>query len=160
MLIGLVLYLSGLLSREGQLAFLKMLKNADIGFLVLSILVGVLVNIGSALKWFMLIRSQNLMAGYWRTFAYYLVGQFYNQLLPTSVGGDVVRSYELGKFSGRKADALASVFVERYTGVLTLLMLSVVAMLTQLSKLNVGLCYSQYRCVCHWTRFYCVDDSR
>jgi len=115
-----------------------MLKNADIGFLVLSILVGVLVNIGSALKWFMLIRSQNLMAGYWRTFAYYLVGQFYNQLLPTSVGGDVVRSYELGKFSGRKADALASVFVERYTGVLTLLMLSVVAMLTQLSKLNVG----------------------
>lgn len=137
-LLGLVLYLSGLLSKEGQTAFVEMLKNADLHFLMLSILVGVLVNLGSALKWFMLIKSQQLGAGYWRTFAYYLVGQFYNQILPTSVGGDVVRSYELGKFSGRQADSLASVFVERYTGVLVLLLLAGLAVLTQLSRLNVG----------------------
>lgn len=137
-LISFVLYLSGLLSPEGQSAFFDMLKNADIRFLLLSLLVGILVNLGSSLKWYMLIRSQQLGASYWRTFAYYLVGQFYNQILPTSVGGDVVRSYELGKFSGRQADSMASVFVERYTGVLVLLLLAALAVLTQLSRLSVG----------------------
>jgi uncharacterized protein (TIRG00374 family) len=56
--------------------------------------------------------------------------------LPTSVGGDVVRSYQLGKYSGRQADALASVFVERYTGVLTLLLVASTAVLTQLARFN------------------------
>jgi len=69
-------------------------------------------------------------------FAYYLIGQFYNMFLPTSVGGDLVRSYELGKYSGRQADALASVFVERYTGVITLLLVAAVAVLTQLARFN------------------------
>lgn len=90
----------------------------------------------SAFKWYLLTRSQSLGAGYWRIFAYYLVGQFYNMFLPTSVGGDLVRSYELGRFSGRQADSLASVFVERYTGVITLLFVAAIAVLSQLARFN------------------------
>jgi len=115
-----------------------MLENADLRFLWLSIAIGVVVNLCSAMKWFMLTKSQGLGASYWRIFAYYVIGQFYNQVLPTSVGGDVVRSYELGKYSGRQADSLASVFVERYTGVLMLLMLAVAALITQFSRFSVG----------------------
>jgi len=137
-LLCFVLYLSGLFSSAGRQEFLSMLKNADLRFLWLSVCVGVVVNLCSALKWFMLTKSQGLGAGYWRIFAYYVIGQFYNQILPTSVGGDVVRSYELGKYSGRQADSLASVFVERYTGVLVLLVLAGLAVLTQLSRFNVG----------------------
>ena len=62
-------------------------------------------------------------------------------MLPTSVGGDVVRSYELGRFSGRKADAFASVFVERFTGVLTLLLIASAAVLAQLSRFNSAFIY-------------------
>lgn len=137
-LLLLVFYNVGLFNAEGRQAFVDVIRKADIQLLIASIVVGFLVNVSSALKWYMLAMARNLRAGYWRFFSYYLVGQFYNLILPTSVGGDVVRSYELGKFTGKQADALASVFVERYTGVLVLLALAGVAVLSQLSVFSVN----------------------
>jgi len=135
-LLGLVFYLADLFSPEGRKLLIDTVKNADLRVLVAAVLIGVVINMVSTLKWYLLTRAQNLEAGYWRMFAYYLIGQFYNMFLPTSVGGDLVRSYELGKYSGRQADALASVFVERYTGVITLLLVAAVAVLTQLARFN------------------------
>jgi len=135
-LLGLVFYLADLFSPEGRKLLFDMLKNADLTLLIAALLVGVVINMVSAFKWYALTRAQKLGAGYWRIFAYYLIGQFYNMFLPTSVGGDIVRSYELGKFSGRQSDSLASVFVERYTGVVTLLLVAAAAVLTQLTRFN------------------------
>ena len=136
-LLAVVIWQVGLFSQAGRASFIETLTGANYKYLLLSVAVGILINMVSALKWFMLTQSQQLNAGYWRIFSYYLIGQFYNLFLPTSVGGDVVRSYELGKFSGRHADALASVFVERYTGVLVLLLAAGLAVLSQLSVFNV-----------------------
>ena len=136
-LLSLVFWQVGLFSESGRAVFIETLTGANFKLLLLSVAVGILINMVSALKWFMLTQSQHLNAGFWRIFSYYLIGQFYNLFLPTSVGGDVVRSYELGKFSGRQADALASVFVERYTGVLVLLIAAGLAVLSQLSVFNV-----------------------
>lgn len=135
-LLGLLIYHAGLFSVAGRKTLLDTLANANPWMLMLSLLVSVLINMVSALKWWLLIRSQQIVAGYWRIFCYYVVGQFYNQVLPTSVGGDVVRSYELGRYSGRHADSLASVFVERYTGVLVLLLIAAAAVLAQLSRFD------------------------
>ncbi|MFT5135128.1 MAG: hypothetical protein ACI9XU_001956 [Arenicella sp.] len=136
-LLTFVCYKVGLFSEQGRNSFLDVIKKADLLLLFASVLIAVLVNMSSALKWSMLAHARGLKAGYWRFFSYYLVGQFYNLFLPTSVGGDVVRSYELGKFTGKHADSLASVFVERYTGVLVLLALSGLAVLSQLSVFSV-----------------------
>ena len=136
-LLALVAHQVGLFSLAGREAFLEVLKGARMEWLLISVLVGVLINMSSAFKWYMLARARHLAAGYWRLFSYYLIGQFYNLILPTSVGGDVVRSYELGKYTGRQADALASVFVERYTGVLVLLLISGLAVISQLAVFNV-----------------------
>ncbi len=138
-LFALVFYQVGLFSASGRESFIDVVREADFRWLGISILVGFLVNFSSALKWHMLTKVRDLGAGYWRVFSYYLIGQFYNLILPTSVGGDVVRAYELGKFSDRQADSLASVFVERYTGVLVLLALAGIAVLTQLAIFSVYL---------------------
>ena len=135
-LLILLISQTGLLTPEGRRTLLETLSGADLKWLFISVLVGVLINMVSAFKWWMITNSRSLGAGYFRIFSYYLVGQFYNQVLPTSVGGDVVRSYELGRFSGRQADSLASVFVERYTGILVLLLIAGVAVLAQLSRFN------------------------
>jgi uncharacterized protein (TIRG00374 family) len=137
-LLGAVFYLADLFSPAGRKLLVDTLKDADLSLLIASVLIGIVINMVSAFKWYMLTRARDIGAGYWRIFAYYLVGQFYNMFLPTSVGGDFVRSYELGKFSGRQADALASVFVERYTGVVTLLLIAAVAVLSQLARFNQG----------------------
>lgn len=136
LLLTLVAYQADLFSLEGRAIFVDMLKSSDIYLLFYAVLFGVIVNLVSAYKWYLLSRSQQLGAGFWRIFVYYVIGQFYNMFLPTSVGGDVVRSYQLGKYSGRQADALASVFVERYTGVVTLLLVASTAVLTQLARFN------------------------
>lgn len=133
-LLGFVLYQAGLFSDDGRKELIGLFKGANIYYLLASIALGFVVNLVSSFKWYCLIRSQNMGVSFGRIFAYYVVGQFYNLFLPTSVGGDVVRSYELGKFTGRQADSLASVFVERFTGVLTLLAIAAFAVLGQLSR--------------------------
>lgn len=136
-LLGLVVYLSGLFEAQGRAEFVAQLRGADPVFLLISVLAGIVVNMSSALKWHWLARANGLVVGYWRIFSYYVIGQFYNLFLPTSVGGDVVRSYELGRFTGNQSASLASVFVERYTGVVTLLVFAFMAFFIQLSIFNV-----------------------
>lgn len=127
----------GLFSESGRAEFLAVIQGSNIWLLLLCVAVGVLVNMSSALKWHMLIRVQQMMVGYWRVFSYYLIGQFYNLFLPTSVGGDAVRSFQLGQYTGKQAEAFASVFVERYTGVLVLLILAALAVVAKLSVFNI-----------------------
>jgi uncharacterized membrane protein YbhN (UPF0104 family) len=65
----------------------------------------------------------------WRRFAgLFYVGTYFNLMLPTSVGGDVVRAWQLGG-TGRRSAALLSVLVERGSGLLVLLLLAVAATL-------------------------------
>lgn len=160
LLVILVSYQAGLWSTSGRDVFAKMLINANLTLLIVAVVFGVIVNLLSAFKWYLLCRSQQLNAGFWRVFVYYVIGQFYNMFLPTSVGGDVVRSYQLGKFTGRQSDSLASVFVERYTGVLTLLLVAAIAMLTQISRLDSRLvifCIVFFAIVLSFVTWFVVD---
>lgn len=45
-----------------------------------------------------------------------LVGQFFNTFLPTTVGGDVIRGYDLIKATGEWKGALASILADRLVG--------------------------------------------
>ena len=135
----LVLYKAEIFSSQGRERFAEGINQANIYFFILSFLIGLTVHFSSTVKWYMLLRAHSMIVSFGRVFAYYMIGQFYNLLLPTSVGGDVVRAYELGRYTGRKADALASVFVERYTGILVLLVLSAVAVIVNLNIFNIPL---------------------
>ncbi len=58
----------------------------------------------------------------------YFIGMYFNLLLPTSVGGDVVRAWYLDAGSGRRMAAFVSVFLDRVSGLLVLLALACVAL--------------------------------
>jgi glycosyltransferase 2 family protein len=89
----------------------------------------------------LLLLTQVASAARWRLFAgllgfqspvgqfirLYFVGMFFNLLLPTSIGGDVVRAWYLDGGSGRRLPAFLSVFVDRLSGLLILLALACVA---------------------------------
>lgn len=66
---------------------------------------------------------------------FYFIGMYFNQVLPTAVGGDVVRAYYLNAHSGRKLAALASVFLDRLNGLVVLVAIACVA--TILSPLDL-----------------------
>ncbi len=136
-LLLLVVYLAGLFDADKRSELWNTLSNPNWFWLIICVLVGFLVNLSSAVKWCMLANAGGLKVGLFRTWAYYMVGMFYNLILPTSVGGDVVRAYEMGKYTQNQAMSLASVFVERYTGVVVLLLLSLLAVFINTTVFNV-----------------------
>src|SRR3954467_5481526 len=82
----------------------------------------------SSLKWWLLLRAAEQPVAYLWTVRTYLVGHFFSNFLPTSVGGDAVRVFRLNRLGGRLGLAIASVFVERITGFLALTIIGWVAL--------------------------------
>lgn len=128
-LLGFVIRQAGLFSADGRAEFLGMLVGVDPLYLALSFAISILMNLVSSYKWHVLLVSRKLLVGLWRLFALYYVGRFFNLFLPTSMGGDVARVYELGKITGTNSESLASVFLERFTGMITLTVVSAIAVL-------------------------------
>lgn len=61
------------------------------------------------------------------TFPVYFTGMFFNMCLPTSIGGDVWRVVGLGRKTGSKSGAVASVFMDRNVGLAALLVIGLIA---------------------------------
>lgn len=78
----------------------------------------------------LLLVTQDLRPGFAWAHAVTWIGQFYNALLPTGVGGEIARLYHLLRYAPqRRADALACLFLDRLWGLGSLLVLSTVALL-------------------------------
>lgn len=74
----------------------------------------------SALKWWLLLRAHDQRVPYLWAVRAYMIGQFFNNFLPTMIGGDAIRVYQLNQRIGTVSTALTSVFVERLLGFLAL----------------------------------------
>lgn len=79
----------------------------------------------SVLKWRCFIESYGIRVPFVRLFNLYIVGYFVNILVPSYVGGDVVRSWYVGKRVGQH-QAFTSTILERYTGLVAMVGLAVV----------------------------------
>ena len=77
----------------------------------------------------MLLRTREPHVGFERIFRAYYIGTFFNNFLPTTVGGDVVKVRELHKDGVPGGHATAAVFMERMTGTLAVLALMLVVAL-------------------------------
>lgn len=73
-----------------------------------------------------------------RLFGHYVAGQFVSNVLPTTIGGDVVRVSRLAGDSGDSADAFASVVIERLTGWLVLPLITIVGFLVNPGLRDLG----------------------
>lgn len=94
----------------------------------------------SALRWQLLLLTQGIRVPFRYLLASYLVGTFFNQLLPTTVGGDVVRVYDTARYSRAPEASLLAVVVERLTGVLALAVLALLGLLVSVQRVaGVGL---------------------
>lgn len=110
----------------GQLA-----ARAHPAWLLASFAMSPLLALVSAWKWALLLRAQRRPLPLSRLFHLYLVGYFFNNVLPSNVGGDVVRAYQAGRELDDQPVALASVFVERFTGLTVLIALAAGALFTR-----------------------------
>jgi len=79
---------------------------AAIGWIVISIVI-------STWKWREVLKAQGLELPWRQLWNTYWEGQFFNNFLPSSIGGDAMRIIRVGQLCGDTAGATASVVVER-----------------------------------------------
>ena len=82
----------------------------------------------TALRWRTLIRVQGGDAPILFLVRSFLVALFFNNFLPSTVGGDVVRMYDSWRLGNTKSDAVTVVLVDRLLGVTVLLCFALIAL--------------------------------
>jgi len=68
------------------------------------------------IRWLLLLRAQAITIKYWPALKLHFLGLFYNNCLPSSVGGDALRAWYVTKHTDKKIEAALSVFVDRVIG--------------------------------------------
>jgi len=113
-----------LLSNADFVAIGTMLARLGAAPLIAAIGAQLAASFLSALRWWLLLRHTSAHARFSQVLPSYYLGLFFNNLLPTGVGGDVVRTVHLTRRGlGLKALA-ASVIVDRGIGLLAMLLLA------------------------------------
>jgi uncharacterized protein (TIRG00374 family) len=97
------------------------------GWWLLAVALYAATQVVSSLRWRLLAGPLGFRQPLGRFTTFYFVGMFFNLVLPTSVGGDVVRAWYLDGGSGRKWPAFLSVFADRASGLLMLIAIALVA---------------------------------
>lgn len=67
-------------------------------------------------RWSLLLRTQRIHIGYWIALRLHFLGLFYNNCLPGSVGGDLLRAWYITHHTEKRLEAALSVFVDRAIG--------------------------------------------
>ncbi len=83
----------------------------------------------SAKKWQILLESKLIHVPYARILKHYYIGVFFNAFLPTTIGGDAVKSYYLSKELDKRIEALSSIIMERLTGLIAIVSIGACAIL-------------------------------
>ena len=115
-----------------------------------SFAVTVVMLAASCYKWKIILDLKKNHLSYWELLKIYLIGYFFSNILPSTFGGDIVRSYYAGRIIENQSYAAVSVFVERFSGVFFLFLLAVTAPLFHIELLRnpyvyipacIGLCF-------------------
>ncbi len=102
-------------------AILKAMQSARFYFILIALLLIAIGFIISALRWQILLKAQHIDFSMFQLIKFYLVGSFFNNFLPTTIGGDIIRSYDVSKTSKSLAQSFAVIVVERLTGLFAII---------------------------------------
>src|SRR5512143_926679 len=80
-------------------------------------------------RWWLLLRRANVRVPYLSVKPAYYLGLFFNQLLPTGVGGDAIRTYRLYKRGLEARGLVGSALMDRLIGTFSIVGLSIAGLI-------------------------------
>lgn len=101
--------------------------NAHIGLLLAALLVQMLSQTVAAYRWSLIMGILKFKHPFSFYFKSYFKGSLFNQVLPTSIGGDAYRIAEVSAHGGLVKEAFYGVFIDRIVGLVGLLLLNLFA---------------------------------
>jgi len=90
----------------------------------------------SAKKWQELCLCKGLHDSFLNFFKLFLTGSFINNFVPSTIGGDIFRAYQIGKKEKKYSAATATVVMDRFTGLLALMIMSPIFFLFNFSRVS------------------------
>jgi len=125
---GLIGYIFYSLSKEGKLSELpEYFAYANYWWLLAAALLFLGLLAAGSFRWGMLLKAQGIHLSRISVFMYYMIGMFFNNFLPSTVGGDFVKAYYLSRATGKTAGSFISVLMDRLMGMGGLCVVAVLA---------------------------------
>ena len=116
--------------------FNNILANSGIKYILYAILVALIAVIIMSMRWQVILRGYEFKTKWRKLFGYYLIGMFFNNFLPSTIGGDVIRVFKVVDDVENKSSALASVIIERLMGIAATLFLAFTSLLVLWQEFN------------------------
>ncbi len=118
LLVSLLLLLF-LLRFVNQREMAELLKNIHWPFLIGYFALNFFDRLIMAYKWKILLEAKEISCSWKKLIVVYFKGTFWGNLVPTSLGGDAIRAYELSKNTHTGVDVVSSIIMERFLGFLS-----------------------------------------
>lgn len=136
--VGLLLFIFSTIDLP---AFLRVLRGANSGWLLVALVVMMLGVIIRAWRWKILLDAIGVRVPLGELTAIYFIGFLFNNLLPSGLGGDAMRMVELNRHSQRGSDAVTSVLVDRFLGLSALQAIALLALLSDWGSIPPAVAY-------------------
>jgi uncharacterized membrane protein YbhN (UPF0104 family) len=125
-----VALLALLLSRVEVGRLWSVARTASIPWLAAALVLYLVMVLVSAWRWGLLLEAQGVALRYGRLAVSFLVACFFNNFLPSNIGGDVVRVADTAPAAGSKTLATTVVLLDRGIGLLGLVLIAAVGATT------------------------------
>ncbi|MEK6791420.1 MAG: lysylphosphatidylglycerol synthase transmembrane domain-containing protein [Deltaproteobacteria bacterium] len=123
---GFILYV--LFSKIDMALFWRTAISVKPYVIVLIALFFVCTQAVSTYRWSIVLKK-DMEVKYFKLLSIYFIGMFFNNFLPTMVGGDLVKGYFLYRYSQRGDVSFASMFMDRYSGFTALMVLTALSLI-------------------------------
>lgn len=134
--LGLILKLSVSLSllavlfwKTDRAALFSTFHSLSLPPFLAALLLYLVAEVLSSFRWQLLLRAEGIQASLRRLILLYLEGMFFSLFLPTLIGGDLVRGHRIYRYTDGKEASLASILVERFSGLAALLAIALATLL-------------------------------
>ena len=113
------------------------LAKTDIRYVLAGFGICLLGIAARSLKWQFILKRMGINISFLRLFEVYVISYWFSTFLPGSLGGDLYKVYDTSRATDKKIRPTLAVVIERLTGVLALLTVTVLALLFCRSQLPI-----------------------
>jgi len=119
-----VALLAVLFSRVDATELWASARSASLTWIAIALVIYFAHVVAATWRWYVLLHAQDVSAAPTMLLSSYLVAIFFNNFLPSNIGGDVVRVSDTGRLAGSKTIATTIVIVDRLLGLLALVLIA------------------------------------
>jgi len=121
-------------------AIVGAVKGTKIAIFILALFTFICAGALASLRLKIIVNIQNIKIRFREALSLNFIGYFFNNFLPTSIGGDVVKAYYLSRKKKEKMPAFTAIFIDRVIGLITMIFMAFIALLiagNQISDVKV-----------------------